>query len=344
MERRRSQQHRFKQQQRFSVSQQDLTEAIARMKPMRTAHDGRSTLSAAPSIERLTNPPVSQLIKEFEARANLTPYASAQDLLPINTDVNSNETACNSSHMSAGEARSKDTSVIDKTVCSPISSPVSDDNQMVIVEMHQQHLLTDDSEHERKTQERHPTLNDDCHKQDFLSAPPLSSSSVIDVARQKKKNPSISMVTRSTDIDAAAAASALGQQHAIHFDELLSKEVQLNNALADLISLSNDTYRSYSLNSSPRSITHHPHQRVSTPKTHHKSKSSISASIDLLNNLLETFDLDIEAEESKSQQKENIEQSTPKQESNPVKPINMFRYLIALFLRVCFRFFSRSHR
>lgn len=315
MERRRSQQQRFKEQQRFSVSQQDLTEAIARMKPTRSPHDRRNTLSAAPSIERLTNLPVSQLIKAFEARATLTPYASAQDLLSTNTDVSSNDTPSNSSHMSAArEPRSKDTSnengTIDKTVCSPISSSVSDDNQMVIVEIHQRHL-TDDSEHARKTQDRHPTPNDDCHKHELVAT--------------QKTTPSTSMVTRSTDIDAAAAASTLGQQNAIHFDELLSKEAQLNNALADLISLSNDTYRSYSLNSSPRSLVHHQHQRVSTPKIHRKSKSSISASIDLLNNLLETFDLDIEVDEKKSQKQENIEPSTEKQEANPVKPINMFR-------------------
>ena len=314
MERRRSQQQRFKEQQRFSVSQQDLTEAIARMKPTRSPHDRRATLSAAPSIERLTNPPVSQLIKAFEARANLTPYASAQDLLPSNTDVSSNDTPSNSGHMSAREARSKDTSnendTIDKTVCSPISPSISDDNQMVIVEIHQRHL-TDDNEHEKKTQDRQPTPSDDCHKQELVATQKTTSSS--------------SMVTRSTDIDAAAAASTLGQQNAIHFDELLSKEAQLDNALADLISLSNDTYRSYSLNSSPRSLVHHQHQRVSTPKIHRKSKSSISASIDLLNNLLETFDLDIDADEKKSQKQENIEQSTAKQEASPVKPINMFR-------------------
>lgn len=87
MERRRLQQQRMKHQQRFCVSQQDLTQAIARMKPHRRAtHDNLvhvSSLSSC-SVETLTIPSVSQLIKEFEARTVSTPYVSAQDLVPFN--------------------------------------------------------------------------------------------------------------------------------------------------------------------------------------------------------------------------------------------------------------------
>ena len=95
------------------------------------------------------------------------------------------------------------------------------------------------------------------------------------------------MLTRSTDIDAAALT--LGKRHEIRFNEILTKEAQLNNALADLISLSNDADKSSSINSSPRSlINNSQHRRVSNTNN---NTNSISASIDLLNNLLETFDL-----------------------------------------------------
>ena len=77
MERRRLQHQRMKQQQqqqRFCVSQQDLTQALARMKPQRRAtHDNLMNISSLSltsscSVETLTIPSVSELIKEYEAR------------------------------------------------------------------------------------------------------------------------------------------------------------------------------------------------------------------------------------------------------------------------------------
>ena len=48
MERRRLQQQKMKQQQRFCVSQQDLTQAIARMKPQRRAtHDNLMSICSS---------------------------------------------------------------------------------------------------------------------------------------------------------------------------------------------------------------------------------------------------------------------------------------------------------
>ena len=103
--------------------------------------------------------------------------------------------------------------------------------------------------------------------------------------------------TRSTDID--AVASAMGNRHETQLDDLLNKETQLNNALADLLSLSGEQQ-----------------PRVSTPKMVRR-KNSISASIDLLNNLLETFDQDAEGSETQAQPVAETNQ-------NPLKPINMF--------------------
>jgi hypothetical protein len=300
MERRRLYHQRLKQQQqRFCVSQQDLTEAIARMKPIttdfqaqrRATHDNLTNLSS--SVETLSNPPVSQLIKKFEARANITPYASAQDLLTINNDVISNGAESNCSHMSIRTLKIKgnDNDIINNNVCSPISSSVNDDNQMVIVEIHQQQHTED------KEQEIHQTLDNDRHKQNLTSS---SNSS-----EKENNNHSTEMLTRSTDID-AAAASVLGKRHEIRFDELLTKEEQLNNALADLLLISNDIDKPSSINSSPRLLTH-----VSNAKTN--NNTSISTSIELLNNLLQTFDHDNEDYDKKK-----------KNEDNYVKPINMF--------------------
>ncbi|CAF4476751.1 unnamed protein product, partial [Rotaria magnacalcarata] len=53
------------------------------------------------------------------------------------------------------------------------------------------------------------------------------------------------MVTRNTDND-----STVSKWHDKIFGEILSKEAQLNNALADLISLSNDADISSSVSSS----------------------------------------------------------------------------------------------
>jgi hypothetical protein len=101
------------------------------------------------------------------------------------------------------------------------------------------------------------------------------------------------------------------------FSEIRAKETQLNNALADLISLSNDGDISSSVSSSLRSLTNHSqHRRASSINN---DTNSIAASIALLNNLLETFDLDMEEYRSKTN---TIVRSSPQNED--VKPINMF--------------------
>jgi hypothetical protein len=318
MERKRLQHQKIKQQQRFCVSQQDLTEAIARMKPTlndfrtqrRATHESLTNISLSSSTETLNNRSVSQLIREFEARANITPYASAQDLLPIMKDAIPNGEESNCGHMFIRTMKIKGNSNdndINNNVCSPISHSINDDNQMVTEDLHQQ-KLTEDKEQEKNDGEIQQTLNNDRHKQD------LSPSSFY--SRNNNNHHSIQMFTRSTDIDAAALT--LGKRHQIRFDELLTKEAQLNNALANLISISNDTDKSASINSSPRLVTNNQeHQRVSNDK----NNNSISDSIDLLNNLLGTFDLRDEDSDNKKQKKNNIDQ---KNDDNHVKPINMF--------------------
>jgi hypothetical protein len=312
MERKRLQHQKIKQQQRFCVSQQDLTEAIARMKPTindfrarrRATHESLTNISLSSSTEILNNRSVSQLIKEFEARANITPYASAQDLLPIFNDVMSNGEESNCSHMSIQtmkiKGNSNDNDNINNNVCSLISRSINDDNQMVTEDIHQQ-KLTGDEEQEKNDEEIQQTLNNDCYKQDLLSSSFYSSNN--------SHHPIEEMLTRSTDIDAAALT--LGKRHEIRFNELLFKEAQLNNALADLISISNDTDKSASINSSSTSVTkNQKHRRVSNGN----NNNSISASIDLLNNLLEKFDLHDEGSDNKKQ----------KNDDSDVKPINMF--------------------
>lgn len=111
-------------------------------------------------------------------------------------------------------------------------------------------------------------------------------------------------MTRCTDIDAAALT--LSQRHEIHFDELLIKEAQLNHALADLISISNDVDKPTSIDSLP--TTCGTNQRVFNGK----NNTNLSASIDLLNNLLDTFDIRDEDLNNKKESKIDI------------KPINMF--------------------
>jgi hypothetical protein len=313
MERRRLQHQKIKEQQRFCVSQQDLTEAIARMKPTindlrtrrRSTHENLTSISLSSSNETLNNRSVSQLIKEFEARTSLTPYASAQDLLPLVNDVLSDGVESNCSHMFIRTMKikgssSSDNDITNNNVCSSISPSINDDNQMVTEEIHQG-KLTGDKEQEKNDEEIHQTLDNDRHKQDLL---PSSFSN-------NHNHHSIQMFTRSTDIDAAALT--LGKRHQIRFDELLTKEAQLNHALADLISISNDTDKSTSTNSLSRFMTdNHEHRQESNGK----NNNSLSASIDLLNNLLDTFDLHDEESNNKKQKK--------KDDDNHVKPINMF--------------------
>lgn len=111
-------------------------------------------------------------------------------------------------------------------------------------------------------------------------------------------------MTRCTDIDAAALT--LGQRHEIRFDELLLKEAQLNHALADLISVSNDVTKPTSIDSSSTCATN---QR----ELNGKNNTNLSASIELLNNLLDTFEIHDEDFENKT--------TEPKTD---IKPINMF--------------------
>jgi hypothetical protein len=327
MERRRLQHQKIKQQQRFCVSQQDLTEAIARMKPIlndlhtqrHATNENLTSISSPSFFETLNNRSVTKLIKDFEARTNLTPYASAQDLLPIINDVVSDGAESNCSHMSIRTIKTKgdsnDNDIINNTVCSPISRCINNDNQMVIVEIHQQHL-TGDKEQEKKDEEIHQTLDNDHHKQDLL---PSSFYSIEN--NNYHHNHSTQMLTRSTDIDAVAVT--LGKRHEVRFDELVAKEAQLNNALADLLSLTNDAVKSPSIHSSPKTMIKNPeHRRISNNKN---NKSSLSASIDLLNNLLETFDLHNEDYDNKQQKKNNnIDQYNQKNDDYHVKPINMF--------------------
>ena len=235
MERRRLQQQRMKQQQRFCVSQQDLTQAIARMKPQRRAthdnlaHVSTSSLSSC-SVETLTIPSVSQLIKEFEARTVSTPYVSAQDFVP-------------------GNQSNSFQSMSDRTM-----------------------NMTGDQEQTPPT-----TVETERNKPDLPSSPPSSYHS--------------------------AESNTIS--------EIQAKEVQLNNALADLISLSNDADVSSSVSSSSRSLLNNSQRRRASSTI--ENNNSISASIALLNNLLETFDLDLETSSKGNQNKNEL-----------VEPINMF--------------------
>ena len=306
MERRRLQQQKIKEQQRFSVSQQDLTEAIARMKPVRHSFRTRRRSTdefPPPPDEIVHHRSVSQLIKEFEARTNFSPYASAQDLFLIVNDLLSNGAESNCSHMPIRTMKRKDESndndIINNNVCSPISHSINDDNQMVTEEIHPPQKFTGDRREEKNDddgREIHPTLHKDRHKQN-LSLPSSFSHNHLPTA----------MIPRSTDIDAAALT--LGKRHELRFEELLTKEAQLNHALAELISISNDIDESSSMNSLPSS-------NLIQPVSNSKTDSNISASIHLLNNLLDTFDLHDEDAENKISTKNNDE--------NNAKPINMF--------------------
>ena len=91
MERRRLQQQKLKQQQqqRFCVSQEDLTETIAKITSQRRATQGNIfDVPSQSSVNRLTVPTVSQLIKDFEARVVSTPYESIQEIeRPTNIEI-----------------------------------------------------------------------------------------------------------------------------------------------------------------------------------------------------------------------------------------------------------------
>jgi hypothetical protein len=271
MERRRLQQQKMKQQQRFCVSQQDLTQTISRMKPQRRAtHNNLMNLSSLSltsscSNETLTIPSVSQLVKEFEARAVSTPYVSAQDVLPNNNVIFSNGAESN---------------CVPQMSVQTMNIKVNDNNDQ----------FTGDKE------QIHQTLDNDRHKRDLPSSY---------YSTESNNN-----TTQNMDINL--------KRHDKRFNDIRTKEAQLNNALADLISLSNDADISSSISSSSRSLTNN-FQRQRTSSANDNS-NSISASIALLNNLLETFDLDNEDHKNK---KTNIDQTTSSKNED-IKPINMF--------------------
>lgn len=227
-------------------------------------------------------------------------YASARDLLPIVNDVLSNRAKSNCSHMPVRTMKIKD--IRNDNVCSPISRSINDDNQMVTEELHQHKFIGDKREKENDDdeggeEEIHQLLDRDRHKHDLS----LSSFS-------RKRNHLTSKMTRCTDIDAAALT--LKQQHEIHFDELLLKEAQLNHALADLISISNDVDKPTSIDSPP--TTCGTNQRV----LNGKNNTNLSASIELLNNLLDTFDIHDEDLKNKKE--------TKNKSKVDIRPINMF--------------------
>ncbi|CAF1108964.1 unnamed protein product [Adineta steineri] len=114
------------------------------------------------------------------------------------------------------------------------------------------------------------------------------------------------MLTRSTDID-TAALTTLGKRHEIRFHDLITKEAELNKALAELLSMSNDMDKSSSIYSSPRSATKH------------NETNTISSSINMLNRLLETLDLDNEDTKNRKQ----------KNNDSPIRPINIFRLMLS---------------
>lgn len=260
MERRRLQQQRMKQQQRFCVSQQDLTQAIARMKPHRRAtHDNLTHLSSSSSlstcsVETLTVPSVSQLIKEFEARTISTPYVSTQDFVPNNHVV--------VVLISNGAQSNSFQSTSDRTMNIKVNEQSPGDQT---------------------------TLDNERNKRELPSSLPSSYQCA------ESNNTTIDMSQRNQ-----------------RFNEIRAKEVQLNNALADLISLSNDADISSSISSSSRSLLNNSQRRRASSTN--ETANSISASIALLNNLLETFDLDLETSTNKENPNKN----------ETVEPINMF--------------------
>jgi DNA-binding MarR family transcriptional regulator len=284
MERKRLQHHRMKQQQQaFSLSQQDLTDAIARMKPI-NAHrlnDKRTCVSATSSIEQLSNPVVSELIKEFEARSSVMHYSSAQDLLSITKNfISVNENQHMLKRCVTIDNTNKGNELVDKRVCSS-----GNDKSTIIVDRSQQTLVVDENKRMAHVHDKHRRQdNDDC--QCTLLLP---STFVYDLVKPIDTFvPSMAIQHANIDTDMLP----IEQRTIVNDNPLHNNEEQLNMALADLISLSADTHRSLSWNSSTILPYEHEHRRVSTPKMNHTSKTSLSASIDLLNDLLETFELD----------------------------------------------------
>jgi hypothetical protein len=320
MERRRLQQQRIKQQQqqRFCVSQQDLTQAIARMKPQRRAtHDNLMNISSsslsACSVETLTVPSVSELIKEYEARAISTPYVSAQDFSPIDNVVVSNGAESNCCQQMPFRTKqikvNNNNDDDDNDISSSISSLNNDNDQTLIQKTNQDQYTRDKEQETTKKEQLHQTLNNDRYKRDL---PSPSSSSYYSIESNNNNNNPIPMLMRNRSND-----SSISKSPNKRFSEILTKEEQLNNALADLMSLSNDADIS---SSSSRSLSNISHRRRTS--SINDNVNSISSSIALLNNLLETFDLDNEEYMNKTSKKNNIDRSS--QKSDNAKPTNKF--------------------
>ena len=323
MERKRLQQQRIKQQQRFSVSQQDLTEAITRMKShRRTMHNNIMNVASSSllscSIDGLTIPSVSQLIKAFEERAKSTPFVSVQDLTPTDNDVLSNRTESNYFQQMSTRIIKPKIVNNNNNISSSILDLINDNNQMHLEKIHQDQFTGDNEQETRKNEQIYQTLDNDRYKRDLPSS---SSSSYYSVEiNNNSSNNTTQMSTRTTDIDLL-----ISKRHDQCFEEMLTKEVQLNNALADLISLSNNADISSSMFSSSRSLTSYSQRRRTSNAN--ENTNSISASITLLNNLIENFDLDNEEHKNKNYKKNtNNHRNNQKNNNDEANPINMFWY------------------
>lgn len=308
MERRRLQQQKMKEQQRFCVSQQDLSEAIARMKPQRRAtyNNIMNISTSSSSIDTLTVPSVSQLIKEYEARTTSTPYISTQDILPVDKNSVSNGTESNSSQQISVQTMKTKVNNNDDNPLASSNSRLNNNSEQKLTEKTQQDQSIGDKEQEiAKKEQTDQTLDNDRYKRELLSS---SFSSYHSIETNHNHNQNTTSMLNS-------------KQHDKRFDEILEKEAQLNNALADLISLSNDADISSSVSSSSRSLTNisQRRRRSSTNNT-----NSISASIALLNNLLETFDLEDENYKNKANKKNTMEPIHSKNDKDTIKPINMY--------------------
>ena len=229
MERKRLQQQRLKQQQqRICLSQQDLTEALARMRPTerdeRAAQSSSMSNSVSSSVDALTIPSVSQLIKDFESRATSTPFESTEELLSLNKPTIPNR-------------RRRASSSLSKT----------NDN------LHSNASTRD--HHQPVFSQLSSSTSSSYHSFDVVV--------VTDAVQSKQQSPNVV--------------------------ELRRREKDFNNALADLISLSNDADISSSISSaSSRSLIHRPHRS----STSQDRSQSISVNIALLNNLLDVLSLD----------------------------------------------------
>ncbi|UJR09881.1 hypothetical protein I4U23_014103 [Adineta vaga] len=271
------------------------------MKPQRRAtHANLMTVSSSSStvslcsVETVTVPSVSELIKGYEARSVSTPYVSAQDFLPIDNIVVTNRVESNCcQHTKNIKVNNNDDNNI---------SSSNENNQTYIEKIHQDQVTRDREQETTKKEQIQQTLNNDHYKKH--EQPSSASSSYYSIESSQNMTP---ILTRNRSQE-----SMISKRQNKCFSEVLNKETQLNNALADLISLSNDADVSSSVSSSSRSLMNMSQQQRRTSSVNDNS-NSISSSIALLNNLLETFELDNEEFKNKLAKKTN---------ANPPKPDN----------------------